>query len=60
MRIERDALLDEQEGWFLYTEIVPTKRPELVKAMSGMSGCASQRCAARTDNCKGKLLVAKE
>jgi hypothetical protein len=60
LRFERDALLDEQEGWFIYTEIVPTKRPELVRAMSGMGECARQRCVARTENCKGKLLVTKD
>ena len=32
----------------LYTEIVPTKRPKWVRAMSGMSESAHLRCAART------------
>ena len=33
LRIERDALLDEQEGWFKYRSC-PTKRPNLRSDLS--------------------------
>ena len=44
---ERDALLGEQESRFIYK--VPTKGPKRVRAMSGMSECTHQSCAARME-----------
>lgn len=53
LRIERDALLGEQEGWIMYRDcIYYSKRLELVRTMSGMSECAPQRWVARTENCQ--------
>jgi hypothetical protein len=60
LKIERDALLDEQKGC-LYTETIPTERPELVRAMSGMSECTtpSQHCSGpHTKNCR-KIAIGK-